>query len=614
MTATPSLPPRLSAFPRTSDTPTWVVQGLALVLFLLPFGHPILRPALGPPSHLLWFAHVFPVAWAAYCWGIRGSVATIAASVAVVLFGEATFGAGYGVPADSATIMAMGTAVGLAEVLVGAFMIWARAAEQRGQQLQRVVSAGLEASQDAVLLVDTAATILYGNRLAAELFGDDLVQRGVFALLQDDGDVVQGIRDGRPGTWPVVSRGRDRIFPAELTAVPIHSSTGAIVNWLITLRDRTQELQLQEEERRTSSLQQLGTVVAGIAHELNNPLTSVAAYSELLAAHGAVPSDIADMVEAISAEGKQAARIARTLLKRVRSDRGDRVVIDVNAVVRRAIRSRVRSFAAHQVRVQADLAPGSLPSVGNESELQQIIVNLMANAEHAMHDAHAGGVLSVTTAREGGMVMVTLSDTGPGIPTDQRERVFDAFYTTKGERGTGLGLAIARRIAEDHGGALTLSAVESGGACLTLSLPFGETSGATSRRVDESPPPVQHLSVLIVDDQEHIRRSVSRLLERHGFACAAVSTAREAMARVLSESFDAVVSDVHLDGESGLDLFMSITAELPSLRHRFVLMTGDVLAPDVARFLNETGCASVPKPFEAQELIDVLRRVARARS
>ncbi|MBI4503601.1 MAG: response regulator [Gemmatimonadetes bacterium] len=589
---------------------------LAVALAVVPVIHPIFRPALGPPSHLLWFVHVFPVAWASYVWGTPGAVLAVFASAAGVLWGEATFGAGYGHGADEATRWALVTAVGMTAALVSGFAQWIRTEERRRAELERLATTALNASLDGILLLDGTARVRYANPAAAKLFeadGGHLLGREVGGLMPDQliGSAIAG---QTPGRWETVAKSGSGVgFPAEIRSSPITGETGTITGWLVTVRDRTQELQHEEADRRSQALSELGTAVAGVAHELNNPLAAVAAYGELLMDHEAsVSPEVRESMQAIAHESRRAAGIVRQLLDRVRKRSENRKSLDLSELIEHALQARAPQFAAHSITVVRAHDP-SLPAVtGSSGEIEQILANLLANAQQAMYQAHGQGTLRLTSRRHGKWVEVVVEDDGPGIPEANLPRIFDPFFSTKGADGTGLGLAIARRVAGAHGGELTAANRAAGGAAFSLRLPIAgdgrEPDGAVPR-TSSSLAATAAMSVLLVDDEPAIRKSLGRLLQARGLEITAVAAVGPALDLLERRSFEAVLSDVHLPGASGMDFFRTLTARGNRLAHRFILMTGDVLGPEVAAFIEETGCPYVTKPFELHEVIAQLERV-----
>ncbi|MFQ5704384.1 MAG: ATP-binding protein [Gemmatimonadales bacterium] len=604
------------AFGNWPQSPSVVL--LAGVLFVLPGIHPLLRAFVGEPSHLLWFVHVLPVALAAFAWGITGALAVIPASVLLVMGGELVFGAGYGSGADVDTVVALGLSVGLTEILVAAFAIRVRSAERLGADLRSLAITALGSSTVAMFIVEQDGRIRYSNSAANDLFSGgvgNLVGKDISSVVGDE--LMSTDVCCSAGTRQVVARATTgRLFPAEFHMSPIRTDGEEPSAWLLSVHDRTDELKKEEGDRRARALSELGSVAAGIAHELNNPLTSVATYGELLSDFASsLDLEVAELVDAMVHESRRASQIGRQLLKRVRKEGKDREPFDVNAVVREALASRRRQFVAHGVRVEASLSHEVLPVVGDAGEIEQIIVNLFANAEFAMYDANGGGVLRVTTALRENLVELCIEDNGPGIPPEILPNVLEPFVSTKGDQGTGLGLAIARRIARSHGGELEAGNVPTGGATFRLTLPTQASlklSAPAGERPDASLWPAgRRVRVLIVDDERGIRHSVGRLLTRRGLEVETVDNVPAALEKIDSGPlFDAIFCDFHLAGATGISLYNELCKRDPLLAKRFVLMTGDILGADASRFLEETGCPYLAKPFEANELVALAHRLA----
>lgn len=393
------------------------------------------------------------------------------------------------------------------------------------------------------------------------------------------------------------------------------TATGALVaGFALLVRSvERQRVLLEEQSRRSRTLAELGTVIASIAHELNNPLAAVATYADVVRS-AEVPPQLRADVEVMAHEAGRAAGIARQLLRLVRDGERPREVMTINRVVERVLRARAPSLAAHRIAVRTRLA-SELPAVaGVGDELEQVLTNLVTNAEHAMHEARQGGHLDVTTRQDGERVLVEVADDGPGIRPEHLPRLFDAFFTTKPVgSGTGLGLSIARRIARAHGGDLTVHSEPGRGATFTLALPAVVGTGI---KVAVSTPAVPAfrapLRVLVVDDEPAIRGAVERLLGHHGHSVRTAGDSLEALATLTSDTFDAVVCDPHLGGLSGTDLYRDAVTFESSLEGRFVFITGDLLDPGLREQLEHRGCRYLAKPFDTNDLLAALQDVSRA--
>ncbi len=597
------------------------VLGSAALIAALPALHPLLRPVVGVPSHLLWFAHILPVAMLAYTFGLRGAVLATLASVICVAGGERLFGAGYGIGADEATVLALSTAVGLTDSLVGGFALAVRQEQARRRDQAQVVTAALSTFPEAMLLLDADEVIQYANGAARRLFG---TQPGELAgspfrrllALSGEGEPVAASAADRQQAVPVVARTiNGRPFAAELAVSPVRDEAEQPIAYLVTVRDQSDRVRNEQARRRTETLSELGATIASIAHELNNPLASVVAYAELLQEASGLSEQAASDLRTIAHEARRAAGIARQLLNLVRRGEQPRKPVEVNELVERTLRARAASFAAHGIQVSFHPQPG-LPLVSAvPGEIEQVLVNLLANAEQAMHEARGRGRLEVFTRPAGQGVEVVVKDDGPGIKPEHLPQLFESFFTTKPVGvGTGLGLAIARRIARDHGGELSAESELGRGATFTLRLPAAASEPAPAAPPAAARPRPERngtggaMRLLVVEDEPALRQSVSRLLEARGWRVAGVGEAEAALARLASERFDLVVCDVHLGGRSGLELYDAAVRRRPELASRFLFVTGDVLSHEVREFLERTGARQLSKPFELTELVDAIRQ------
>ena len=271
-------------------------------------------------------------------------------------------------------------------------------------------------------------------------------------------DVVYHLGDGAPRT-------------GEATIVPWNDPAGRAVA-LGILRDTSDEQEIRSELVQMGKLATAGELLAGVTHELNNPLTAVLSLAELLAERPGLDPDIRDDLQEIRREAQRAANIVRQLLAFVRRHDPMRLPVNVNALVRDTLALRRGTLRLAGIAVEAEL--GEVPPVaGDQHQLQQLLLNLLTNAEHAMDRTPSGRrVLGVVTRPVPGGLELVVRDTGPGIPTEILPRIFDPFVTTKraGE-GTGLGLSIVHRVVREHGGRVAAGNDPSGGAVFTVFLP-----------------------------------------------------------------------------------------------------------------------------------------------
>jgi C4-dicarboxylate-specific signal transduction histidine kinase len=265
-------------------------------------------------------------------------------------------------------------------------------------------------------------------------------------------------------------------FPSTCSVVALRDATGTLTNFVAVERDMTRETQMRDQLIHSERLAAVGQLVSGVAHELNNPLQAIVGFTELLmrADHR---QETRDDLEHVRAAAHRAAKIVRNLLAFVRRSAAERRAANLNDIIESTVALRRYEMAAQGLKVEEVYADDLPPVLVNREEIQQIVLNVVLNAEHAMRSAGLRGRLSIRTARTGSSdIAVDIQDEGPGVPAALAARIFEPFFSTKevGE-GTGLGLSLALGIAEAHGGSLTLIPVPAG-ACFRLTLPAIRTT------------------------------------------------------------------------------------------------------------------------------------------
>ncbi|HSB53804.1 MAG TPA: hybrid sensor histidine kinase/response regulator, partial [Gemmatimonadales bacterium] len=336
-------------------------------------------------------------------------------------------------------------------------------------------------------------------------------------------------------------------------------------------------------------------------------------------------------LELILAEARRAGEIVHGLLASARQHPPEWCICSLADVVRRAVALSRHHLKLHNVSLQSPMFdplegyPLWSRMRGDANQLQQVILNLIINAQQAISATRGYGSVRVTLAPDSAdRVVLTVEDDGPGIPESLRETIFQPFYTTKpAGKGTGLGLSISAGIIEAHGGAIAASSREGGGAVFTVTLPSlaaserGQGHGTGVQLVPatetvELPSPASAaenglLRVLLVDDEAGVRRSISRLLRRSGFSVTEASGGEAALELLRQARFDVVLSDLRMPGLSGEEFFARIQREFPAMAGRVVFTSGDTLREDTQAFLQSSGCPSLQKPYELSELVGVLR-------
>jgi two-component system NtrC family sensor kinase len=404
----------------------------------------------------------------------------------------------------------------------------------------------------------------------------------------------------------------------ELTARAEPVGTDGRLRVEALLRDVSERKKLDDQSRdlyhqllQAEKLAALGQTISGVAHELNNPLATILTWSERLSQR---PLDEGTRrgIATILSESERAARIVRNLLTFARKRQSTRTMIDLNHVVRETLALRAYEQRVTNITVIEALASG-LPQVfADPHQVQQVLLNLVINAEQAMLSAHGRGTLVVRTWHEAEReaVILEINDDGPGVPGEVQPRIFDPFFTTKEVgKGTGLGLTVAYAIVQEHGGRIRVESPDGHGASFYVELPI---SAARPREPVVAPTALEldqlaGTRVLVVEDEPALAAAVADALADAGFVVDRAGDGEEALARVDERSYDLVVCDLKMPRLDGMSFYRAIAATAPELARRVIFVTGDVAGTDAERFLEESGCPWLAKPFRLGDLLRAAR-------
>lgn len=383
---------------------------------------------------------------------------------------------------------------------------------------------------------------------------------------------------------------------------------------LLVARDITAERDMRVRLMESDRLAAVGELVAGVAHEVNNPLSSISAFAQLLLRDAGLTAQQRDSLEVIRAETLRASQVVKDLLAFARRSEPQQAPLDLNALVERTLRVRRYQFAEAGVRVETELAP-DLPAVfGDPRQLQQVCLNLFTNAVQAM-TAMGGGRLQLRSYASGDDVVLEVSDTGPGITADVRAHIFEPFFTTKREgEGTGLGLSVSYGIVTAHGGRIAVADSSPRGTTFRVTLPAGADPATRPEAGRESAPltlrsPLAGIKLLFVDDEPALRSGMQAFGALRGITVITADGGEAALATARTMGLDAVVCDLRMPGMDGYAFHEQLRLERPGLAARTIFITGD-LVTTAAR----GGGARQPvltKPFAFDRLEDVLIAVMR---
>jgi PAS domain S-box-containing protein len=416
---------------------------------------------------------------------------------------------------------------------------------------------------------------------------------------------------------------------ARRICVPQRDAAGKVEGYFIFLRDLTDLRQTEESlaeqsaarsaseaevERQREALQQsektaaFGSLLAGVAHELNNPL-SIVIGNALMLAEELEGSAQAERAQRVQAAAERCGRIVRSFLAMARQHKAEMRPVTMQTLVDGALQLLAYSMRTSSVTVEQDIAPDLPPVRCDPDQMIQVLSNLLTNARHALEERPQPRRVRLTAYADGAWVQLEVADNGPGISDDIRSRVFDPFFTTKPVgSGTGIGLAVSRGLVETHGGSLVLAPSEGEGACFVIRLPLArdasQVSGATDATGVLQTPHTR--TALVVDDEPEIGELLGEMLRKLGYCFEAKVSGEAAQAALIQRDYDIVLCDLRLPGLDGPGLYDWMAEHRPHLCARTAFITADTLNVSSHRFLARAGRPVLEKPFVPAELRELL--------
>lgn len=409
--------------------------------------------------------------------------------------------------------------------------------------------------------------------------------------------------DGPPlGVLYVYGRRRRRFDTDDVSLLGALADQAAVT--LTQSRLRAERRRAEEALRQSEKLATMGQLLAGVAHELNNPLTVILGFAGLLGPRLA-GTDLEGPSRQITAAAERCARIVANFLALARKRSLERKRVALNEVVSGAVELLAYPLKVDGITVELDLE-GDLPILwADPHQLQQVLVNLLTNAHHALRQS-AVRRLTISTRHDHAArrLVLRVADTGPGIPAEVQARIFEPFFTTKpvGE-GTGLGLSLCQSIVESHGGAIRVSGSPGTGTVFTVELPV-EAAGhpAGSAAADPAGPVTPGRRVLVVDDEPGVAEALASLLADDGHLAETAADGRAALALLERAAWDVVISDIRMPGLDGPALYGEVMRRPAHRAPAFVFMTGDLLGAETREFLERAGVPCLRKPFTLEDV------------
>jgi two-component system NtrC family sensor kinase len=383
-------------------------------------------------------------------------------------------------------------------------------------------------------------------------------------------------------------------------------------------REVTDRGRLEQQLRQAEKLSSLGQMISGVAHELNNPLSVIKGYLDLVVAHHEITPQTREDLEKVVQECDRAAKLVRNFLSFAREHPPRREMVDVNTLIQGVADLRKADITRAGVELFMDLAPALPSTSADPDQIQQLIINLLNNAIQAMADTPAPHTLRISTQiKSPDTLLISMEDSGPGVPPELQSRIFEPFFTTKPEGvGTGLGLSIAHSIMTEHHGKISCERSSLGGAAFHLEFPIASVAAAAPLREMAPPiaPPAGQVSarVLVLDDEQFIADLLSEMLSVLGHQPVVCLTPVAALEMLQTGEFDLVISDFRMPVMNGEQFYHALAQIKPGLARRVIFLTGDVVNEETQLFLASTGNPHLEKPFQLTRLEAVIAEVLSA--
>ena len=372
---------------------------------------------------------------------------------------------------------------------------------------------------------------------------------------------------------------------------------------------KTTQSQLIQSEK----LSGIGEFVAGVTHELNNPLTTVMGFSELLQQTGATPQQKRHL-EMIHKSAVRCRKIVQNLLSFSRRHKPERNPAHLNQLIEEAVDILGYQLRTSNIEVITQLDPQLPPTLVDAHQLQQVFINIINNGRQAMEAHQPKGKIHITTSLSGATIKISFRDNGPGIRPENISKLFDPFFTTKEVgKGTGLGLSICYGIIKEHGGTIVVESNYGAGAAFLIELPVTRDTDQHTHNPDRLAKPATPAltgggkSVLVIDDEESILQMVTEILSRSGYQTDAASDGESGVQRAQAKAYDLVICDWKMPGLNGQQVFERLTAADPAMAGKMIFMTGDVINDQVRCFLEKQNRPCLNKPFALRDFEEMIQ-------
>jgi PAS domain S-box-containing protein len=388
-------------------------------------------------------------------------------------------------------------------------------------------------------------------------------------------------------------------------------ANGRAIGAIILLTDVTDLKKLQMELMQSEKLSALGEMISGVAHELNNPLTSVLGYSQLFQKFD-VSQDLKEDLSKIRSEAERCHRIVQSLLRFARKHKPGKVYISINEVIENSLELMAYELKVNNIKVIKELDMNLPFIMVDPYQLQQVLLNLINNAYQAMIADKGKGELVIKNSQSQKNVRVSVIDNGPGISQENLPKIFDPFFSTKEPgKGTGLGLNLSYGIIKEHQGEILVDSELGKGSAFSIILPIVDYPVEKST---EKPPVTNKkkpagAKILVVEDEEVLRSLILQLLRREGYKVNSAENGYKALEMINQNNYHAIISDIKMPRLNGQEFYNRLKQQQPKLLNRVIFLTGDVLNADTNQFLSQMEDRYLTKPFNNEHLLNLIAEV-----
>jgi two-component system NtrC family sensor kinase len=405
----------------------------------------------------------------------------------------------------------------------------------------------------------------------------------------------------------------------QLSVSPWYDKNNRLAGSIHVAKDISNEKLLQQQLIQSEKLSAIGELISGIAHELNNPLTGVMGYSQLLQLREDLDDRAKENLHKINNLALRCQRIVQNLLFFARKQKPERTLTDINEIIEKTVELRSYELQVNNIEIHRNLDRNLPKTIADAHQLQQVFLNIITNAEQAMLESNGRGQLKIRTGTDSqnANIIVEIKDDGPGIPENHLNRIFDPFFTTKEVgKGTGLGLSLSYGMIKEHGGNIYVRSRLNEGSTFFVEIPIMANLQDDTESTAETPELeldfeklVRNKRILVVDDEKYILDFFVEAFQAVSMSVDTVNNGQAALQKMENFRYDIVITDFRMPQMSGKELFNWIREHRPRLANRIIFVTGDTVSNETRSFFEENHSRFLAKPFKIEEVKEVIQRV-----